>query len=392
VFAGDTVLYVLIMSFQANHIANLIKRPNLGTPWINGVTDNSGLILARSERHDEFVGKSLPRDLLERSRDAKGVFRAKNVAGADILRATVRSEVAGWLVSATVPVGFLEEPRRRGQLFAAIMLGTALTLGLALAYIFGGFMARPITDATVAAAKVGTGKLVEPLQSPLAEANTLTAVLSDASLELKKRQEHAAFLMGELAHRAKNQLAVVRGMALQTARQSKNVDEFTEGFNQRLQGLAESQDLMVQQNWQGAWLSDLVRAHLKLFGATSRANVSGPALFLDATAVQNIGFALHELATNASKHGALHTPDGRVSATWHRIDDRIHLEWKETGGPETNEPDRKGFGSLVLTQLVPQSLQGNATLEFTPQGCRWALDFPASHVLTNQPHSNQAAT
>jgi two-component sensor histidine kinase len=236
------------------------------------------------------------------------------------------------------------------------------------------------------------GKLVEPLQSPLAEANTLTAVLSDASLELKKRQEHAAFLMGELAHRAKNQLAVVRGMALQTARQSKNVSEFTEGFNQRLQALAESQDLMVRQNWQGAWLSELVRAHLKLFGATSRADVSGPALFLDATAVQNIGFALHELATNASKHGALHTPAGRVSVSWHRIDDRIHLEWKETGGPETNEPDRKGFGSLVLTQLVPQSLQGNATLEFTPQGCRWVLDFPASHVLTNQPHSNQAAT
>jgi len=392
VLAGDTVLYVLIMSFQANHIANLITRANLGSPWINGVTDTDGIILARSERHDDFVGKPLPTDLLERSRDAKGVFRAKNVAGADILRATVRSEVAGWLVSATVPVSFLEEPRRRGQLFAGLMLGTALTLGLALAYIFAGFMARPITDATAAAVNVGAGKLVEPLHSPLAEANTLAAVLSEASLELKNRQEHAAFLMGELAHRAKNQLAVVRGMALQTARQSRNVDEFTEGFNQRLQGLAESQDLMVRQNWQGAWLSDLVQAHVKLFAATSRTDVSGPALFLDATAVQNIGFALHELATNASKYGALHSPDGRVSVSWHRIDDRIHLEWKETGGPDTNQPERKGFGSLVLTQLVPRSLQGNATLEFTPQGCRWMLDFPASHVVTNLPHANQAAT
>jgi len=391
VVEGDTVLYVLIMSFQATHVAKLISRPNLGLPWINGVTDKKGIILARSERHDEFVSKPLPPELLERSRAAKGVFRATSVAGADILRATVQSEVAGWLVSATVPVAFLEEPRRRGQFFAAAMLGTALALGLALAYIFGGFMARPLADATAAAANVGAGKLVEPLQSPLAEANTLTAVLSDASMELKKRQEHAAFLMRELAHRAKNQLAVVRGMALQTARQSKSVDEFSEGFNQRLQGLAESQDLMVQQDWQGAWLSDLVHAHLKLFGATSRADVSGPSLFLDATAVQNIGFALHELATNASKHGALHAPDGRVSVTWHRTDDRIHLEWNETGGPETNAPDRKGFGSLVLTQLVPQSLQGNATLEFAARGCRWALDFPASHVLTSQPHSNQTA-
>jgi hypothetical protein len=141
--------------------------------------------------------------LLERSRTAKGVFRAKSVAGADILRATVRSDVAGCLVSATVPVDFLEEPRRRGQFFSAAMLGTALALGLALAYIFGGFMARPITHATAAAADVGAGKLVAPLYSPLAEANTLTAVLSEASTELKRREEHAAFLMRELAHRSK---------------------------------------------------------------------------------------------------------------------------------------------------------------------------------------------
>ena len=390
VIQGDTVLYVLIMSFRASHIADLINRPNLGSPWINGVTDNKGIILARSERHDEFVGKPLPPDLLERSRTAKGVFRAKSVAGADILRATVRSDVAGWLVSATVPVDFLEEPRRRGQFFSAAMLGTALALGLALAYIFGGFMARPITHATAAAADVGAGKLVAPLYSPLAEANTLTAVLSEASTELKRREEHAAFLMRELAHRSKNQLAVVRGMASQTARQSNSIDQFTADFNQRLQGLAELQDLMLRQNWQGAWLEDLVRAHLNLFGAIPRADISGSALFLEANAVQNIGFALHELATNATKHGALHTPEGRVSVTWHCADGRVHLEWKETGGQEPKQPDHKGFGSLVLTDLVPQSLQGSGTLEFASEGCRWTLDFPATHVLTSPSPSNQA--
>ena len=148
---------------------------------------------------------------------------------------------------------------------------------------------------------------------------------------------------------------------------------------------------MLRQNWQGAWLEDLVRAHLNLFAATPRADISGPPLFLEANAVQNIGFALHELATNATKHGVLRTPDGHVSVTWHRTDERIHLEWKETGGQEPKQPDHRGFGSLVLTQLVPQSLQGNATLEFTSEGCRWALDFAATHVLTNHPPSNQRA-
>ena len=107
--------------------------------------------------------------------------------------------------------------------------------------------------------------------------------------------------------------------------------------------------------------------------------------------MQNIGFALHELATNATKHGALRTPEGRVSVTWHRRGKQIHLEWKETGAQEPKQPDHQGFGSLVLTQLVPQSLEGNAALEITSQGCLWTLDFPATHVLTSYPPSNQPA-
>ena len=82
-------------------------------------------------------------------------------------------------------------------------------------------------------------------------------------------------------------------------------------FTPRLQGFAKSQDVLLRQNWQGAWMSDLVHAHLELFAAEGRARVSGPPIFLAAKAVQNIGFALHELATNASKHGAL-VNDGRV--------------------------------------------------------------------------------
>ncbi len=137
-------------------------------------------------------------------------------------------------------------------------------------------IARPLQAATTAAAAVGRGEHVAPLTSPLVEANTLIDALSTASSELKRRQEDAAFLMRELAHRSKNQLAVVQGMALQTAGQSASVDQFVKQFAQRIQGLAESQELMVRQNWQGAWLSDLVRAHLNLFGAGPRAQIEGP--------------------------------------------------------------------------------------------------------------------
>jgi two-component sensor histidine kinase len=384
VFDGDVVRYVLIMALDATRFEGLLRAQRLERQWITGITDKKGIILARSERHADFVGKPLPKDLLEQSRAAKGVFRATSVAGDEILRATVRSQATGWLVSATMPLSDVEAPRRRGQLFASALAGTALALGLALAYIFGGFMARPLDAATTAAAAVGLGKHVEPLESPLAEANTLTAALSAASLELQRRQEHSAFLMRELAHRSKNQLAVVKGMALQTARQSGTVDEFVDHFTQRIQGLAESQDLMVRQNWQGAWLSDLVRAHLDLFGARARVRIEGPALFLGANAVQNIGFALHELATNAFKHGALSTPAGSVHVSWRGPDEdqRVYLEWLERDGPSVQPPPQQGFGHLVITELVAQALQGSAKLEFKPEGIHWQLDIPASHVLS----------
>ena len=278
VFDGEHVRYVLIMALDAARFEHILQSQRLESQWITGITDNKGIILARSERHADFVGKPLPQELLEQSRTAKGVFRATNVEGQEILRGTVRSQIAGWLVSATVQVAHLESSRRRGQMFAAAMMATALGLGAVLAYLFATFMARPLQAATNAAAAVGRGEHVAPLASPLVEANTLTAALSAASSELKRRQEHSAFLMRELAHRSKNQLAVVKGMALQTARQIASVDQFVEQFDQRIQGLAESQDLMVQQNWQGAWLRDLVSAHLKLFGAGPRAHIEGPAL------------------------------------------------------------------------------------------------------------------
>lgn len=382
VMEGEAVRYILIMALDAARFGRILQDQRLEPEWITGVTDNKGIILARSERHEDFVGKPLPKELLEQSRTATGVFRATNVAGQPILRGTVRSEIAGWLVSATVQLSHLEASRRRGQAFAISMIATALALGAALAYIFATFMARPLQSAAHAATALGRGEQITALNSPLVEANTVSTALSAASSELKRRHEHAAFLLRELAHRSKNQLAVIKGMVLQTARDAKDVKQFATQLNQRIQGLAQSQDLMVQQNWQGAWMSDLVSTHLDLFGADRQADIAGPPLFISADAAQNIGFALHELATNASKHGALSSSEGRLSVSWHQPDkERVRLEWIEQNGPAVEAPLRRGFGYLVITKLAPQAIQGTAKLDFAATGVCWELDFPASHVV-----------
>ena len=119
------------MALDAVRFENILQSQSLESHWITGITDNKGIILARSERHADFVGKPLPKELLEQSRAATGVFRATNVEGHEILRGTVRSGIAGWLVSATVPVSHLGSSRRRGQGFAVAMIVTALGLGAA---------------------------------------------------------------------------------------------------------------------------------------------------------------------------------------------------------------------------------------------------------------------
>jgi two-component sensor histidine kinase len=387
---AQDVRYVLVMSFQASHIADVLKYANLGEPWITGVTDNNGIILARSERHEEFVGRPLPPELFEQSKSAKGVFRAVNVAGDPILRATVRSDHSAWFVSATVPLSQVEAPLTRSRLFAVTLLFTALVLGVVLAYVFGSFMTRPLATATQVAAAIGEESKHVPL-SPLAEANILIETLQNASAELKRRQEHAEFLMRELAHRAKNQLATVRGMALQTARDSVTLEEFVAQFTQRIQGLARSQDVLVQQNWQGAWLDDLVHAQLDLFGASKRADVKGPTLFLEANAVQNLGFALHELATNASKYGSLSVTDGALKVHWEwTAENHVGFVWLEEDGPAVTAPLRKGFGHRVIMELVPRGMRGKATIEFRPNGLRWCIEFPGDHAIN--PSNAHAAT
>ena len=159
------------------------------------------------------------------------------------------------------------------------------------------------------------------------------------------------------------------------------MEDFVTKLNRRIQGLAGSQDVLVAQNWQGAWLDELVRAQLEVFGAGGRARISGPALFLETTAVQNIGFALHELATNAAKYGCLANDAGHLEIEWNVGTNEIVLLWKEIDGPPVAAPAHKGFGTRVIMELVPQTLQGSVVIHFWPAGLQWRLTIPNHYAV-----------
>jgi PAS domain S-box-containing protein len=199
--------------------------------------------------------------------------------------------------------------------------------------------------------------------------------------ERKEREEKEHLLMREINHRAKNMLSVVESIAHQTA--ARNPEDFVEKFSERIQALSANQDLLVRNEWQGVDVEDLVRAQLAHFADLigSRIVLQGPKLRLNAASAQAIGLALHELATNAGKYGALSTDRGRVDISWATTDDTLTMNWTECNGPPVSAPRQRGFGSIVMEAMMERSVGGEVRVDFAPSGVIWRLACPAVNAL-----------
>jgi PAS domain S-box-containing protein len=213
--------------------------------------------------------------------------------------------------------------------------------------------------------------------------------LSCASVDITERKEgegHLRLLMRELTHRSKNLLAVIQAMARQTARHVGSIDGFLDQFSARLQALATSHDLLVQESWYGVSLSELARSQLGhyLEGAGAQVSFDGPTVVLKPEAAQSLVLALHELATNAAKYGALSVPTGQVTITWRRRPAKdgsgIELMWVERRGPKVTPPSLRGFGSMVIEQNLKRALNAEVELAFLPGGLQCRIVIPPAQL------------
>lgn len=204
--------------------------------------------------------------------------------------------------------------------------------------------------------------------------------------DLSERQafeDKIQYLMREMNHRAKNLLALVDAVARQTA--SVGRDGFLERFSERLGAMAASQELLVRTEWDGADLAALVEAQLLPFKDLigQRILLDGPAIQISSAPAQALGMALHELATNAAKYGALSDDTGRVEISW-RIDEQdgslFSMSWNEKDGPRVKMPTRSGFGERVAKRMVEAALSGEVVLDYAENGFCWSLRCPFSQV------------
>ncbi|SFK68078.1 HWE histidine kinase domain-containing protein, partial [Caulobacter sp. UNC279MFTsu5.1] len=209
--------------------------------------------------------------------------------------------------------------------------------------------------------------------------------LAGVSLDITARktaEQRQQLLLDEVDHRAKNTLASVQSIALQTLRHAEHPAAFSATFIERIHALGRAHELLTEASWQGAALADVVDRTLKVYAPNergARVALSGPAVRLGPNAAVTLNMAFHELATNAVKYGALSTPDGRVDVDWTVDADAgtVIIDWRESGGPEVAIPSRRGFGSRLIEQALAREMGGEARLSFQPEGlwCRFRLPF-----------------
>ena len=227
--------------------------------------------------------------------------------------------------------------------------------------------------------------LLEPVLDEAGDLQMLVASGFDISAREEARARER-MLMGEINHRTKNILTLVQAVARQTAR--GGTEGFLSRFEDRLSALAKAQDLLFQSATDQVDLRSLAQSQLAHFLDTmeTRISLDGPDINLSAQVAQTIGMALHELATNAGKYGALSSDVGRVDISWRVIpeDKTFEITWTEHDGPSVTPPVSKGFGSTVINQMTRSVLNAEVQMDFEPQGVQWRLFCDSAKLMSNR--------
>jgi len=225
--------------------------------------------------------------------------------------------------------------------------------------------------------------------------------------EQKRQQQRQQLLIREVTHRSKNLLAVLQSIVRQTAQRTRTTEEFLPQLTARLQSIAQSHDLLVNDDWSGTSLRKLLDSQLRVLSdiEPERVRIGGDDLLLTAVAVQNLGLAFHELATNAAKYGALSGSKGTVSIEWwieppepgaaDSKDGRLQLVWREAGGPHVEPSADSGFGRILLERVVGKALGGEVKMDFAANGLTCTMRLPACRTIAEReehpPHETAVA-
>jgi two-component sensor histidine kinase len=191
--------------------------------------------------------------------------------------------------------------------------------------------------------------------------------------ERKRSEERQTLLINELNHRVKNTLAVIQSITHQTLSDGRTDHAVRDALESRIAALSAAHDVLTRESWSSASMREIIVRALQPFCSMDRCELSGPDVRLGPRTAVTMALAVHELATNATKYGALSAAAGRLSISWSIQDDEFSFRWREQGGPPVLLPTRRGFGSRILERALATELGARAEMIFLPEGLNFSL-------------------
>ena len=347
------------------------------------VADRNGVILARQPQPEKFVGASIPEKFMY-------LLTEKQAGVIDVVSQDGTARLLGYVPLQLRPAGlYVSAGIGKSDAFAsvdkALWRQAIITIAAIFASLCGAwlvaahYLLKPLKKLLLAVRQVQSGDLSARtgMTREQGEPGEIGQEFDRALEQVDQREMNIDVLMRELAHRSKNQLAVLMGLINQLARRQSSVPAFKDALLERLHALSASQDLLLQLDGQQVELGKLVQVQLNSFlpAKSMRIQMAGPALTLPPDSVRSLGMAIHELATNATKHGALSNATGQVAIQWSSVQGHHEFIWREHGGPPVAAPQTSGFGRTLIEKIVPQQLDGRAELQYLPDGVKWTLHF-----------------
>jgi len=383
VFEDDQPRFLLSLGISTSRISNILNGDMRRSPWLIGVTGTDNKIVGRTWDEDRFVGKTASEAFIKNTEGDSGVFLARTLDGVDVFDVYIRSTLTGWKIAAGLPVAMYQAPLRHTLYVLGALITFGIVSSIALSFSYARFLLKPVAalKALVETPQTTNFKLIK---SGIKELDDVADVLANSFLLLKDRDQHQQVLVKELNHRAKNALTAIQAIAYATRKYSTSLEDFVRTFDGRLNAMARSYDIITKNDWRAGELKELISECCKPFSDAQRFEIDGPSILLSPKALVGMGLVIHELATNAIKHGALSAKIGKISVRW-RIEQRedrrlVRLTWSERGGSATTKPAGKGFGTELIKAVIGNDLQGEYSWDISEKG----LDFVATFPVENQ--------
>ncbi|VVT31771.1 sensor histidine kinase [Rhizobium sp. EC-SD404] len=371
---------LLVLARGADSLARAIEDGRLPASWQVAIVDSTQTVLSSTDPALS-AGGALPFTFTDTFR--QGITEIEmNGHPFQIIREG--SALTQWSVVAWTPMATISAPIMRS--IGLLVIG-GLTIGALAAlvtWLVAGRITRSARRLSESARLLGAGQTVPQNLHPISEFAIVSTALGEAAHNRSEAESEIRLLMREVAHRSKNQLTVINAMVGQTAKNAASVDEFVDSFRRRITGLARSTDLLLANAARGIDFRALVESQLEPFlpSDPERVRLLGPTVMVDAQASQTLGMAIHELATNASKYGALSDEESRLEITWWRREGTLSLTWREYV-KKLNvlpDPDRKGFGSVVLERMMGGTLDAEITRNLHDNGIEWHFAIPLERL------------